>query len=183
MSIGYGHLVSVLREMHPGADERSLEARVRYFQRRGFPNEDAGVGKGWRLDYGPAEIFKLACAFELLSAFVPPAQAAATLTESWSKISDTMRSAWLERDERTFALPVLLRGVGFGAKGEAAGTLVPITADDLRAWSQGRGPDRMLVSFDALRLAKALAAAIELLPPDRMERTQTLLNEWAAGRA
>jgi hypothetical protein len=181
MTIGYGHLVSVLRQMHSDADEKSLDARVRYFQRRGFPSEDAAVGKGWRSEYGPAEIFKLACALELLNAFVPPAQAAATVADSWRDIADTLRIAWLERERREFALPVLLRGVGFAAKGDAAGVLVAITADDLRTWLQGRSSERMMVTFDALRLARALASAIEkTLPQERADRVRVSLDGWAA---
>ncbi len=181
MAIGYSHLVSVLRRMHPDADEKSIDARVRYFQRRGFPTEDAAVGKGWRSEYGPAELWKLACAFELLSAFVPPAQAAGTIVDSWAGIADTIRAAWLDREKRAFALPVLLRGVGVGAKGETAGEIVAITADDLRAWLQGQGSDRMMVAFDALRLAKALASAIdEALPRDRAGGVLIALDVWAA---
>lgn len=183
MSIGFGHLASVLRGMHPDADETSIEARVRYFQRRGFPNEDAAVGKGWRAEYGARDVMKLVCAFELLAAFVPPAQAIGIVTESWKAVEETLRGAWLERTTREFSLPLLLRGVGVGAKGETEGSLVAVTMDDLRGWLQGRGDQRVVMTVDAVRLVKALDAALgNFLPPDRAERMRTSLNGWAAAR-
>lgn len=198
MSIGFGHLAATLKAMHPDIGEESIEARIRYFHRHGFPSEKQGVGKGWRADYDATEVMKLACAFELLAAFVPPSQSISAVSASWESIEERLRGAWIERSERRFALPIILTGAAVGGKGEFEVALAPIEADDLRRWLQGRGDVRRIVVFDAVRVSRALEdgltgeppvdAASERgsrVPPDRQGRGSrmiSLLDSWAQGK-
>lgn len=197
MPLGAGQLASVLGAMHPEIDEASLDARLKYFQRRDFPSDRVAVGKGLRAEYGAEDLMMAVWAFELLAGYVPPAQVMELVRDRWEAIEWTLREAWSDRD-REFASPVLVRGVGVGPKGVGGGSLAAITQDDLRRWMQGRGDFRSALLLDARRIARDFDRALEATipkvgtadgrPPEvraaeaRIADVRASLDRWAGSR-
>lgn len=182
MDLGSGQMAALLQDLHQGVAAASLDARMKYFQRRGFPSGEVAVGKGWRAEYGPTDMMKLVIAFELLDSFVPPAQASALVAASWAGVREALAEAWVSRRDRQFALPIILKSEGFGSKTRDVGSLDPCTADDIRAWLQGAGSRRAVVVMDALRIVKAFDTALaSVLPEPKVDRMRAAFDEWAAG--
>lgn len=181
MRLGYGQLAAVMGRMHAGVEQRVVDARLKYFQRRAFPSEELLVGRGWRADYGPEELLKLVLAFELLALGIAPGQAAALVGESWAGVADRIGAVWLNRSSLDYPNLLVARVDGLEAKRGGSGSITDATGVDPGKWTMAGDPaDRRLLILDVVKMAKALDGALsEGLFGKTLVGARQGLDQWA----
>ena len=129
MAFGFGQLVDLLWSLHPAAERSTLAARLKYFQRGGFPSSDINVGTGARTSYNVEPFWQIVFVFELLRFGLPPALAMSLVRRAWPELAPTIGKCWILGDRHpahdqllTIRMPVLGKDV------EAARIeIVPVT--------------------------------------------------------
>ena len=157
MAFGFGQLVDLLRSLHPAAERSALAARLKYFQREGFPSSDINVGTGARTSYDAEPFWQVVVVFELLRFGLPPALAMDLVRRAWPELAPTIGKCWILGDRHpahdqllTIRMPVLGKGV------EAARIdIVPLT-DDGRFFKNKEPRFSGLVVMDMTRLVRTV---------------------------
>lgn len=181
MELGFGQLLDIVAEMHPGVDPGIVSARLKYFQRLpdAFPSKATVIGGGARADYSADDLLGLVLAFELLASGLSPLQAAMLVREGWMSLSRSFAKAWAAR-ERHEPIVVMMRVEGLEAKRGAAGSTTVGDEVDLRNWAVGKETDdRRLIVFELGRVARKLNAALTTTQPFKRALTiSKLIEAW-----
>ncbi|VVS98011.1 hypothetical protein SPHINGO391_210030 [Sphingomonas aurantiaca] len=176
MELGFGQLLDIVAEMHPGVDPGIVSARLKYFQRlpEPFPSKATVIGAGARAEYSADDLLGLVLAFEVLASGIAPLQAATLVRDGWKNLSRSFAKAWAARALHE-PMVVMMRVEGLGSKRGAAGSTTVGDEVDLRNWAVGKDTeDRRLVVFEMGRVARSLDAALSATQP--FKRVLTILK-------
>jgi hypothetical protein len=170
-------LLDLLQQLHPSWAQRSIDGRLKYFMRQGWPSPAVAAGRGAKVRLGVDDVMKFALLMELLDAMVPPGPAAAMIDASWADLRTGLAGAWVERADRQSALPIVLHMRS--AEDGVSGTVVVGTNDGVRQWLNGEGAGRWLLLLDSARLIRSLdKALVETMTPVAARRFASSMDEW-----
>lgn len=178
MALGFGQVRAVLAGMHRGVPPDTVEARLKYLQRLPFPRAFEDVGRGGRIDYGPEDLLRLVCAFELLAAGVTPQPAASFVDRNWTGLSAAFAQAWELADRPLASLVVLARVDGLEAGSGGGADCGPDEA--VMLWRKRRDvDDRRATVLDLVATVRALRSALKDRATDfRIARARVDLERW-----
>ena len=159
MGLGFGQVVSLFTTLHPAIGSSRIDARLKNFQKVAFPSADILVGTGWRAEYDPASIWRLALAFELVSIGLPPAGAVSAVDAGWDACAPALKQAWAGSSyECDLVLTPAMHGP---AAGKAACGLRPSDDPALLDLQLGETQSSTMIVIDGLKLASKLHQALE----------------------
>lgn len=164
MDLGFGEMEKLIAALHPSVKSSVIAARLKYFQREGFPSEELNVGTGGRASFGVTSLWKLVVVFELLSLGYAPAMASSLVRTRWPHVHGALSSAWAARAQAR-SLPTLL-AVRQQALGTTvfAGVVEVLRPRDIETLLRRESEDVRHASFvNVTRLVRSVADALGAL--------------------
>lgn len=158
MVLGFGNIRAIVGHMHPGVEEKIVQARLKYLHRLDFPFKVEDVGTGGRVHYDVDALLRIVAVFELLAAGIAPNQAASLVQGSWAAMSLALARGWVRRDGGGAPVVAMVRTDGLSA---ADGGILTGGELEARIWTTLSGTDdRRITLVETRRVARSLEGAL-----------------------